>query len=225
MSNPESDTPPRHQSFHFRRQISKTVEARYLLFLPRGYGDDDRLWPLLLFLHGKGERGDDLALVKAHGPPKVAETLAPFPFVVASPQCPAGRTWSGELVIGLLDEVLEQQRIDPDRVYLTGLSMGGTGTWETAIDHPERFAAIAVVCGRDMPELVSRIAHLPIRVFHGARDDVVPASCSKNMVEALREVGADVQFTLYPDAGHDSWTPTYANPELYEWFLRQRRRS
>jgi len=225
MSKPDSDASSREQSLHFRRHIDKTVEAHYLLFLPQGYDSHDGRWPLILFLHGKGERGDDLTLVKSHGPPKVAATLRPFPFVLAAPQCPAGRTWSSEVVVGLLDELLDQQRIDPDRVYLTGLSMGGTGTWETAIDYPERFAAIAVVCGRDMPELVSRIAHLPIRVFHGARDDVVPAGCSKNMVEALRRVGADVEFTLYPDAGHDSWTRTYANPELYEWFLRQRRRS
>jgi predicted peptidase len=198
-------------------------ELPHLLFLPADYETDAaRQWPLILFLHGAGERGADPEKVRKHGLPKVTESNPHFPFVVVSPQCPAGTYWPylvGELN-DLIERILAQYRVDRSRVYLTGMSMGGYGTFYLAMAHPTTFAALAPICGGGDPSKVGRIRHLPTWVFHGARDNVVPIEESEIMVSALRKAGADVQFTVYPHAGHDSWTATYNNPQLYEWFLR-----
>lgn len=228
-----AETQGRQQSRSFTKTVTETVGARYLLFLPRGYAEaPERQWPLLVFLHGAGERGDDLEMVAKHGPPKLVKDQPDFPFILVSPQCPAGGRWSDAVVLGLIDEVMADQRVDPARVYLTGLSMGGYGTWSLGLTHPERFAAIAPICGGgDVvkilladPEKVRALRTLPVRAFHGAKDPVVPPVESERMVDALKRFGArDVQLTVYPEAQHDAWTETYANPELYEWFLSHRR--
>jgi predicted peptidase len=212
----------------FEKTIAKTVRANYWLYIPETYPDSRASWPLMLFLHGAGERGDDLSLVEKHGPPKlVAKEGKSFPFIIVSPQCPADGWWSSETQIdtlnALLDDIVSRYRIDEDRIYVTGLSMGGFGTWRLAAAYPHRFAAIAPVCGGGNPKDAASIAHLPIWVFHGAKDPTVKIAESERMVAALKEVGADVAFTVYPDAGHDSWTETYNNPELYEWLLKHRR--
>jgi len=202
------------------------VEANYLLYLPKEYGKDKAgKWPLMLFLHGKGERGEDLEKVKRHGPPKLLARGKEMPFIVVSPQCPGDSWWPAELDMlkALLDEITETCAVDEDRIYLTRLSMGGFGTWALACDQPRRFAAIAPICGRGDPKKVSRIKHLPVWVFHGAKDRTVPLKGSREMVEALEAAGAEPKFTVYPDAGHDSWTRTYENKELYKWFLTHKR--
>jgi len=209
-------------------EIRIPVRMDYLLYLPDEYAESNRDWPLILFLHGAGERGNDLEKVKIHGPPKlIAGQNKEFPFVIASPQCPQGDWWSSDVQIASLDallsELISQHRIDRDRVYVTGLSMGGFGTWRLAVEYPERFAAIAPICGKGDPKRAGRIGQLPIWVFHGAKDEAVPIKHSEEMVAALKKSGSDVKFTVYPDAGHDSWTTTYNNPELYEWFLKHRR--
>jgi predicted peptidase len=194
-----------------------------LLFLPKDYeADAARQWPLILFLHGAGERGSDLNKVRRHGLPTVTDRQPDFPFIVISPQCPAGTYWPYLVddLNDLLDRTLKQYRVDPQRIYLTGMSMGGYGTFYLSMAYPERFAALAPICGGGDPSRASRIKHLPIWVFHGARDNIVPIEESEIMVSALRKTGANVQFTVYPNANHDSWTETYNNPELYEWFLR-----
>ena len=208
----------------FERTITTTVGAAYLLYLPEGYGTEpDRRWPLILFLHGRGESGSNLGLVKRHGlARRLAEGLA-LPAIVVSPQCPAGGWWATDVLGALLDEVSEQYAVDADRVYVTGLSMGGYGTWALALRYPERFAAIAPVCGGGDPARACTIRRLPVWAFHGAKDDVVAFERSEEMVAALRACDGNVQFTVYPDARHDSWTATYANPELYAWMLAQRR--
>ncbi len=194
--------------------------VRYLLYLPAGYDAEPAArWPLMLFLHGAGERGDDLRLVMQHGPPRMIEEGTELPFVVVSPQCPADERWSVEVLAALLDEVERACRVDAERVYVTGMSMGGFATWALAIAQPHRFAAIAPVCGGGDPDRVCAIAHVPVWAFHGALDDRVPLARSEEMVEALRRCGGDVRLTVYPEAGHDSWTATYANPELYAWLL------
>lgn len=208
----------------FRRTITREVSLRYLLYLPPDYAESGAPWPLVLFLHGAGERGTDLDRVKMHGLPKLIAAGRHFPFVVASPQWPEEDTfWDTDALGALLDEIGEQIRIDPDRVYVTGLSMGGYGTWALATAQPERFAAIAPICGGGRPKRADRIAHIPAWVFHGAKDEVVPIEASRGMVEALEALGADVRFTVYPEAGHDSFTETYDNPEFYDWLLAQRR--
>ncbi len=198
-------------------------ELPHLLFLPQAYeAEPARQWPLILFLHGAAERGNDLSKVRKHGLPKLTEENPHFPFIVLSPQCPAGTYWPHHVdaLNALLDRTCEQYRVDCGRVYLTGMSMGGYGTFYLSMAYPGRFAALAPICGGGDPSKVSRIKHLPIWVFHGARDNVVPIEESEIMVAALRRAGADVQFTVYPHAAHDAWTETYNNPELYEWFLR-----
>ncbi|MCX5638501.1 MAG: alpha/beta hydrolase-fold protein, partial [Planctomycetota bacterium] len=134
--------PPGQHSQVFEKRITKTVKCQYLLFLPEGYGQKKQHWPMILFLHGAGERGSDLNLVKKHGPPKIVEGQKDFPFIVVSPQCPAGDWWTdkNEVLINLLDDVVARYDVDAERIYLTGLSMGGFGTWTLASAYPDRFA-------------------------------------------------------------------------------------
>src|SRR4030066_1336392 len=132
----------------FEKVITKTLNCQYLLFLPEGYENKQQRWPMILFLHGAGERGNDLNLVKKHGLPKIIEQQKDFPFIVVSPQCPQGQWWTEkvEVLINLLDEIVNRYNVDTERIYLTGLSMGGYGTWTLAAAYPERFAAIAPIC-------------------------------------------------------------------------------
>jgi predicted peptidase len=198
------------------------VKLKYLLYLPPDYSAKPA-WPLLLFLHGAGERGANLDAVKKHGPPKLIDAGQSFPFIVVSPQCPADRWWDAITLTALLDEIVERYKVDRDRIYVTGLSMGGFGTWALAAYTPQRFAAIAPVCGGGEPYWARTMGHLPVWIFHGGKDGVVPLARSEQMHQALKKTGADVKLTVYPDAGHDSWTATYANPELYQWLLAHQR--
>lgn len=210
------------------------TRARFQLFLPRDYAPStSRRWPLMVFLHGAGERGDDLSRVLVHGPPAWAATHPDFPFVLISPQCPAGDTWRVPELQALLDYALEHYAVDPDRVVLTGISMGGFGAWRWALDHPERFAAVAPICGGGTPIQALLYADsrrgralraLPFWAFHGERDTVVVPQESTRMVETLRAAGCSVELTLYPDVGHDAWVRAYADPRLFEWMGVQRRK-
>ncbi len=211
----------------FKTEIRKGVmlETRFLLYLPQQYDSLDRNWPLLLFLHGRGESGEVLELVKRNGPPMMIERGDPFPFIVVSPQCPDDQRWETRIeVLGmLLDRMVERYRVDTSRIYVTGLSMGGQGTWDLAFAYPDRFAAIVPICGRTRPEKASLIKDLPVWVFHGALDDVIPLSESENMVNALKALGSPVKFTVYPEANHDSWTEAYESEELWEWLEEQKK--
>ncbi|MGC8666527.1 MAG: prolyl oligopeptidase family serine peptidase [Chthonomonadales bacterium] len=210
----------------FRKRVVTTYTGQYLLYLPLEYDKDrSRRWPLMIFLHGAGERGTDLEKVKTHGPPKLVAQGKEFPFILVSPQCPEGQWWDTGMLNALLDTLLAKYRVDPDRVYLTGLSMGGFATWAWAEAHPERFAAIAPICGGGDPFLAWRLKSVPVWAFHGAKDPVVPVKMTTDMVDALKSVGGDVRLTIYPEAGHDAWTDTYNNQELYDWFLQHQRRA
>jgi predicted peptidase len=219
------------QEKSFKKRVVRQVALRYLLTLPRGYDRaPSRRWPLVLFLHGAGERGDDLTLVKKHGIPRVAEErrvpgFEDLPFISVSPQCPSESRWSRETLAlsALLDEIEETHRVDPDRIYVTGLSMGGFGTFALAAAEPHRFAAIVPICGGGMRTDTRRLFHIPTWVFHGAKDTTVPLSSSAEMVEWLARSGGSPRFTVYPDAAHDSWTETYDNPDLYRWLLSHTR--
>jgi predicted peptidase len=218
----EPEATPVQVDKHFEAQIKVTAKIDYLLFLPQGYEQSKQRWPLMLFLHGSGESGTNLAKVKTHGPPKIVESKPDFPFILVSPQS-AGRGWNDDTLNALLDRVIRKYRVDKHRVYLTGLSMGGYGTWSLAAAHPEKFAAIVPICGGGNPADAKQLAALPIWVFHGAKDRTVPVQRSQEMVEAIRAAGGNVKFTEYPEAGHDCWTETYDNPELYNWLLAQKR--
>lgn len=217
----------------FERSVPRPVRVRYLLFLPSGYEEpSSKPWPLMLFLHGSGERGRQLHKVAAHGPPLIVKTQPVFPFIVVSPQCAAGDYWSNSTLLPLLDDLEERYRVDKSRVYLTGLSMGGYGTWELAMTQPDRFAAIAPICGggNTLPILLSDrsrerfLKTLGVWAFHGAKDPVVPLAESQRMIAAIREIGNHAKLTVYPEAGHDAWTETYQNPALYRWLLEHKRR-
>lgn len=199
-----------------------TRETKYLLYLPKGYSEEEK-YPLLVFLHGAGERGNDIELIKKHGPPKLIEAGKDFPFIIVSPQVPYEEWWSPDIVVWLTKEILKNYSVDTERVYLTGLSMGGYGTWDTATKYPNIYAAIAPICGGGDPTKAEKIKDMPIWVFHGAKDTVVPIERSEEMFEALKEFD-NISFTVYPEAEHDSWTETYENPKLYEWLLSNKRK-
>lgn len=207
-------------------RATPALSPRIQLFLPRGY---DRIpgtkWPLIVFLHGSGECGDDIEKVKVHGPPKIVQSKPDFPFIVASPQAPANAEWNSAGVNALIDELIERLPVDLERIYLTGLSLGGYGAWETGAGNAQRFAAIAPVCGVGEVKNACQLKSLPIWAFHGAQDSVVSVDEDRAMVDAVKACGGDVSFTVYPGVDHDSWTQTYENPALYEWFLQHKRRS
>jgi len=198
-------------------------ELHYWLYLPVNDSEEMKC-PLVLFLHGAGERGDDLEKVKVHGPPKLVEQRSDCPAIVVSPQCPNERIWSPTQLSLLLDKCMETLKVHPDRVYVTGLSMGGFGTWALCAKEPERFAAAVPICGGGDVSKAARLVKLPIWVFHGAKDTVVTPDYSQKMVDAIRAAGgARVELTVYPEAKHDSWTETYANDDVAKWLLSQKR--
>lgn len=196
----------------------------YQLFLPRGYAADRKAdWPLLIFLHGSGERGDDVAKVKVHGPPKIADRSPTFPFVTVSPLLGADQDWDVAKLDRLLDHIVRTHRIDRTRIYLTGLSRGGHASWRWAVAQPRRFAAVAPVAGRGDPAGACALKDTPVWAFHGDRDDVVVPEGSFAMARAIRACGGRMsRLTIYPDLGHNAWDPAYDDPALYYWLLSHR---
>jgi len=203
-----------------------------------------RKYPLVVFLHGAGERGADNRAQLRHG---VGDLLAwsaarKEPCFLVAPQCPKGEWWASadhdtmelrpgaaptppmKLVMALIDSVMEEHPVDSARLYVTGLSMGGFGTWFLLERMPERIAAAAPVCGGGAPAAAKRFKDVPVWAFHGARDPVVPPSSTRHMIEALRKAGGKPKFTEYPEARHDSWTATYKDPKFLAWMFAQRRK-
>jgi predicted peptidase len=217
----------------FKWKTAHSGELQYLLYLPRDHrAKRSQRWPLLLFLHGAGERGKDVQRAGIHGPMSLVRQGTNFPFIIMAPLCPEGQQWENEPLLQLLDHAVKKFSVATNRVYLTGLSMGGYGAWRLALDQPERFAAVVPICGGgNLIDVIlgsrnrtETLRTLPVWVFHGARDNVVPPDESERMVEALRKIGAkEVKLTIYPHAGHDSWTETYNNPEFYRWLLQHKR--
>ena len=209
----------------FKKEITVTMELDYLLYLPEDFLKGDK-YPLVLFLHGAGERGDNIELVKKHGLPKLINEGRNFPFIVISPQCPEGSWWNNNInqLKELLADIKSKYPVDENRIYLTGLSMGGYGTWELAISYPEHFAAILPICGGVVSKwFIHKTKDIPCWIFHGEKDKVVPVSEAYSAEKMLKECGSSVKLTIYPEAGHDSWSATYENPEIYKWMLEQKR--
>jgi predicted peptidase len=203
---------------------ARDATLRYLLYLPPEYGvDEAKRWPLVLFLHGSGERGDDLEKVKVHGPPKLVAAKPDLPVILVSPQCPADSRWNAAELAKLVDDLANTYRVDRQRLYVTGLSMGGAGTWSLLAEYPELFAAAVPICGRGDVSAAEKIAKTPAWVFVGGKDRPQTVAGNEEMVAALQKAGADVQFKLYPDLPHDCWTVTYEDPKVWEWLLAQRR--
>jgi predicted peptidase len=210
---------------HFAKEVEGKgkIEFNYLLYLPKDYGKGGKESPLLLFLHGAGETGSDIEKIKVHGPPKLLAAGKDLPFIVVSPQAPK-RGWVPQALNALLDDIIATYKVDKDRVYLTGLSMGGAGTWSLAASRPDRFAAIVPICGPCKTADAEKVKDLPIRIFHGAKDTTVKPQLSEAMYKALKDAGAkDVELKIYPNAGHDSWTATYNDPAIFAWLLTHKR--
>jgi predicted peptidase len=202
--------------------IAQRVSLRYRLYLPTDYAGSGTRWPLVLFLHGAGERGSHLALLDRTGLTKLAAARS-LPFVLVAPQVPDDEIWSTPALAALLDRLLSQLRIDRDRIYLTGLSMGGFGAWDLATTHPDRFAAVVSISGGGNPVPACRLRHVPVWLVHGQQDDVIPVQESELLARRLQTCGGRVRLTVYPDAGHDAWSRTYEDPAFLDWLLAQRR--
>ena len=211
--------------------ILQPVDVHYLLYLPGDYGRDPRYqWPLIIFLHGASERGDDPSVITRYSVPAFLTNTLTFPFIVLSPQSPLDNWWSNQTDVldAFLKQIQAAYAIDAKRIYLTGQSMGGFGTWAMALKYPARFAAVVpVASGWDytndfVPANICDLKNVPIWVFHGALDDSVPPDQATAIVQALQACSGNVRFTLYPDADHlDSSNRAYADPELYEWLEAQ----
>ena len=203
---------------------AQVVTMNYLLFLPADYKADAKQgFPLLLFQHGSGERGSDLELVKKHGPPKLVEEKPDFPFVTVSPQCPLEQRWDAAQLSTLVDYLEANYNLDKDRLYVTGLSMGGSGTWDLIAQEPKRFAAAIPICGGGGGDDFTRaklFADLPLWAFYGDQDRPAGLKQCQDFIAAVAATGnEEAKMTIYPNVGHDSWTETYANPEVYKWLL------
>jgi predicted peptidase len=213
----------------FQLVYDESEYYNYVLYLPQGYDPKDKTkkWPVIYFLHGIGEKGDDLTKLLDYGVPRYIMETGSLDAIMIAPQCPGDSHWADTDVEeprlkAFVEENNEKYNINADRIYLTGLSMGGRGTWKQALAMPDTFAAIAVVCGRTNTYDFSGILDMPIWMFHGAVDDTVAFQNVNRIVEELYSQGQKYfKLTVYPYLSHDSWTSAYARPDLYEWLLSQ----
>lgn len=207
----------------FEREVTVTASADYLISFPDDYTRDGDPSPLLLFLHGAGERGTDLNQVKIWGPPRLINEGKALPFIVVAPQCPPRQWWDVATLVALLDEIEAEHNVDPDRIVVTGLSMGGFGSWALAAEQPDRFAAIAPVCGGYMGDLedLDELNDLPIWATHGDMDDVVKPEETTRIIEHLRSLGGEPNMIIFPGVNHNAWEPTYNDPKFWEWIEAQ----
>ena len=231
LTLPSCAVPPIERQLVLAGPTSRTTDdtsddMRYLLYVPNAHDHPTPVegWPLILFLHGAFESGNDIARVARHGIPARIEAGDDFPFVVASPQSPRfWRKWPTNALAALLDHVAKHYPIDEDRVYLTGISKGGAATWSTALAYPNRFAAIAPACAFGDPDHIHYIAHVPVWAYHGAKDFLVPPREGERLVNAHRAAGGETRWTLEPGADHGDCGGFYDRDELYTWFLAHRR--
>ncbi|MDN3605779.1 prolyl oligopeptidase family serine peptidase [Kaistella yonginensis] len=205
-----------------KKEIKKEQKISYILDYPENVKGKV---PLMVFLHGSGERGDNLDLVKAHSP-FTYKNLFPEPVAILAPQCPANVWWDTEAVYYLIKEIQQKYQIDDSRIMLTGLSMGGWGTLKLAMEHPEVFSAVVPVCApidRLMKVRSSQYKDLPMKIFHGGNDDVVSPMNSIEIYQEIKKVNKNVALTIFPDDNHNSWDSTYSDPNLYQWMLAQKK--
>ena len=222
----QEKAPTPGQQVEQRFTASDAVEVPYLLYLPDGYEPGQSRWPLMLFLHGRGESDGPLSVVAKWGPPRMAARGDQLPYIVVSPQCPTDDAWRNPTqqsrLVQLLDAIVQNYNVDTDRIYLTGLSMGGSGSWQLASDHPDRFAAVVPICGRGNLDKAIKLKDLPVWVFIGDQDGAFQASI--DMVDAVRKAGSQsIRLTTLEHVGHNSWSAAYATPDLYQWLNSQTR--
>lgn len=214
----------------FRKEIPSKMSMNYQLFLPHDYVlNRNQKYPLILFLHGIKKRGEDISLLNDYGLTWIAESKSDFPFIVLTPQCPTDSNWAKEYqsVIALVDEIIMSLPIDTDRLYLTGFSMGGNGTWDLASRSQELFSAIVPISGWFEPDKAMQLKDIPVWAFHCVDDDVVRVSGTEDMVKAIINVGGSIRVTYYSELGHNHkvMEETFNNQELYTWLLSHKRKS
>lgn len=215
-------------------------ELKYRLLTPAKI-EEGKKYPLVIFLHGAGERGSDNAAQLKHGVTDFVRHQADFPCFLIAPQCPEGKRWvevdwsapshdqpekPGDqmaMVRELIDRTVAEKPVDASRIYITGLSMGGYGTWDAIARYPDLFAAAAPICGGGDPKHAKAIKDLPIWCFHGDQDQAVKVERSRQMIEAIKSAGGEPKYTEYPGVAHDSWTRTYANDEFFAWLFAQKK--
>ena len=193
----------------------------YVKYLPKDY-DESKKYPIVFFLHGAGERGDDLDVACRHGYMKhVRESDAEYPFIFVAPQCPDEKYWGcyTESLIAFFDYMCNSLPVDRERVYLTGLSMGGTGTWMLAMAERDRFAAIAPICGSGIYWFGEALVNTPIMIYHGDCDEVVPIQDSIAMMKSVNMRGGNAQIKIIYGGSHDAWEVAYHGDELWKWML------
>ncbi len=232
-------------AFEAKRHIHQGDTLPYRILYPEGY-DPEGSYPVLFFLHGAGERGNDNEKQLTHGGQLFLneETRQGFPAIVIFPQCPSNSYWSNvdilpqpngsrefqfstggtptvamQLFLSLVDYIMKKEAVDQQRVYIGGLSMGGMGTYETLRRKPQLFAAAFAICGGDHTSNVAKYAHMPLWIFHGEQDDVVPPTHSRVIVYELQRLGGTPKYTFYPEANHNSWDAAFAEPDLLPWLF------
>jgi poly(3-hydroxybutyrate) depolymerase len=201
---------------------SKCIAPKYQLYLPQNYVSTEEKLPLVLFLHGMGERGEDPKMIVRHGPPRDA-VKKKRPFILIAPQCKDNSFWVPSEIMKLIEHTRDTLNVDEDRIYITGLSMGGYGTWSTIAAYPDTFAGAIPICGGGNPLAAKEMKKIPIWVFHGDADSVVKISQSQRMVDAVKKHKGNIKFTIYPGVAHNSWSRTYANQKVWDWLLTQKR--
>ena len=202
-----------------RIAVYELNNMEYIVRYPSSF-DNQPKHPVILCLHGAGTRGTDINLVKNYSLLHEADQFEDFPFIIIAPQC-SENTWFDlwPTLKALVKEIAALPYTDETRIYLAGNSMGGYAAWQLAMSMPEYFAAIAPICGGGMYWNAGRLVNVPIWAFHGAKDDTVFPDESQRMVDAVNRAGGSARLTIFPDAGHNAWTPAYSDPELYQWFL------
>jgi predicted peptidase len=205
------------------RRASKTG-LRYLLYLPEEYkANPDRQWPIMLFLHGKDERGQNIEKLKRYGPPHEAERCS-FPFILVSPQFPSLLAYLNlSRISRLLQEVIQEHRVDQRRVYLTGISMGAFTGWRLVAKYPKQFAAFVPVSGIGRVKNFKNIKQMPVWAFHGKKDRLLPIIFTQWLIKAIKKAGGEARFTVYPEGKHNVWQETFSNMKLYEWLMQQKK--
>ena len=207
----------------FKKEIKTAIEVNYIIQL---HENQKEKFPLLIFLHGSGERGNEIELVKNHSP-FTYQNLMKTEVAILAPQCPKDTWWNSNEIYELIQSICTTYNIDKSRIYLTGLSMGGWGTWKLATEHPELFAAVAPVCGVTDVNIYKNIEVLkntPVHIFHGALDDIVSPNMSLDVYQKLKKVNPNCSLTIFPNDNHNSWDSTYSDPKFYEWLFAQKKK-
>ena len=207
-------------AFVFNSTVKPSLSLNYLVALPENHKETDNL-PMIVFLHGECERGNEVEKVKNLGLAKTYEKHIPRGFIVLSPQCPENRCWENyvEELMELIEHVASQYHVDKKRISITGLSMGGSGTWAMGINYPDYFSAMAPICGGEMEWRADRLKDIPIKAFHGVLDPVVPVKRSIDMVKAVNKAGGKATITLYGKVAHNAWDYAYTGSELVDWLI------